>query len=981
MKRRDFLKLAGLTSALAASGCVQESNQTLLPFLNPPEDIVPGIPTWYAGTCRQCPAGCGIWLKNREGRVIKAEGHPDHPINRGRLCARGQSGLADLFHPERLAAPRLRTAASANGDAVKWAEARKKLHDTALAAGGRVAVLTGLETGYDRHLLQQWLSRYGGTQLIQYEPIAYHETRRANHLVFGRDAVAALEISDCDFLLSIDTDFLETWLSPVELAAQYAKARDPHGPNARLVYAGSRLGTTGAVADRWIPLPAGQGAALAFGVLAAMLDKSPGGTLAEQSLARHYLQGRSAADFAAAAGVEPQLLAKLAEQLAHAKQPFVLAGADTDAAIAANLINYLTGAASRVMDFDQPLAYSELTPPAALDGFLQSLAAEQVQVLLVHRANPVYQWPGFAQAIDKVPFVVAIDSVATETTKAAHLELPVHSRYETWSSYEPRAGLRSLQQPAMGPVIDKAAHLAEILDAETGEPVEAFATYLARELGTSASSTSVAFRALAARGFMIDEPPVASLDEPALAAAPPATLKLTGGGGEGYDGYAPKADQGFGLVAYPSLRWYDGRDANKNWLQEIPDPLTNITWDGWVEIHPDKAKQLGVREGDVVEVTFGGATGSAPVHVYPGVHPEVVAVPMGMGRRADAAFAGDRVFNPIARLKSGEAEAAGAGFNPIALTGGPRAVTGVTVKPTGERIRLAHTDGAKTQHGRNIVRVAYEEGHEPHHGEEHGGGHELPLRIPIAKHYDPDLDMYPPHEHLDYRWGMIIDMDKCIGCSACVAACYAENNVAIVGKKQVIKGREMSWIHLERYYEEGENPGVRLLLMMCQHCNNAPCEAVCPVYAPTHNKEGINLQVYNRCVGTRYCSQNCPYKVRRFNFFKYTRPTSLDAQLNPDVTVRGLGVMEKCSFCVQRIKEAHQAAKNEDRMIRDGEVQPACVQTCPTGALTFGSYLDPSSKVYQLASTDKRAYQVLDEINTQPGVIYLKKIVRDDHLG
>jgi molybdopterin-containing oxidoreductase family iron-sulfur binding subunit len=362
-----------------------------------------------------------------------------------------------------------------------------------------------------------------------------------------------------------------------------------------------------------------------------------------------------------------------------------------------------------------------------------------------------------------------------------------------------------------------------------------------------------------------------------------------------------------------------------------------------------------------VEVSTRYGKAELGVYINPGLEPGTVAVPMGLGHSGFGRYAD------------------GIGANVNVLTGGKGRAVEVKLATTGRKVEFANVDGSRSQHDRELAQATYET--QPHHDEHHKKSHhhDYPLRLPIASDYDPKVDIYPPHFHDKYRWGMIIDLDRCIACSACVAACYAENNVAAVGKQRVLEGREMAWIRIERYLEEKENPGVRFLPMLCQHCENAPCESVCPVYAPHHNSEGMNTQIYNRCIGTRYCSQNCPYKVRRFNFYRYAPDPPLDYQLNPDVTVRTKGVMEKCSFCVHRIKDAHQRAKVEGRKIRDGEVVPACEQTCPTGAITFGSFLDPDSRILKLAE-DKRAYQVLAELLNKPGVIYLKKIIRDDGL-
>ena len=956
LKRRDFLKLTGVSGTLAASGCVEDLTRTLIPFLNPPEDIVPGRSTWYATTCRQCPAGCGVLARNREARIVKLEGNPDHPINKGRLCARGQAGLQDLYSPDRLASPISRE--GGRESRLGWDAALEKFRTGADKAGGRIAVLSGLEEGFRADLLRRWLGQYGSSRILFYEPISYDALREGHRIAFGLEAVPTYDISRCDFILSLGADFLETWVSPVELTRQFTEARDPKGPKARFIYAGPRLSLTGAAADRWIALRAGAEKDFAFALLTAVAEIGLPSALPEGDRAKLFalLADFKSRELAGWAGVDHTLVRALADRIASARRPVVLCDGCAEAVAAAALINAITGAASDSMDFSQPHTISKISGLQSIRQLIDELSAGEIRMLVVHRSNPVYALPGFAEAITKVPFVATIDSVRTETAAESNLVLPVHTGYEWWDSYAPRKGLIGLVQPTMGPVTDSRPMERILGLAPTvTEPEEARLPFL-RHTASKLDLAGVddihrATLPLLAKGF-------ACLYARTARDRPPLNL-------EGFTYLPGEGSEGLSLLTYPDLRWFDGRDADKPWLLEIPDPLTMITWDGWIEVHPDRAERDGLVEGDVVEISTPGGVAKAAVHVYPGLHPDSVAIPIGLGR---AGFSG---------------QSDGADANPLMLTGGSMSCSGVTLTKTGRRVRLANVDGSKIQHGRGIARATYAPG-----GREpgaHGGAHhhDYPLRLPIASAHDPKLDIYPPHEHDRYRWGMAIDLDRCTGCSACVAACYAENNVAAVGRDRVLEGREMAWLRIERYFEPGENPKnpeIRFIPMLCQHCDDAPCETVCPVYAPHHNKEGMNAQIYNRCVGTRFCSQNCPYKVRRFNFFHYRPAPPLEMQLNPDVTVRTKGVMEKCSFCVQRIKEAHQQANLEKRRIRDGEVTPACAQTCPAGAITFGSFLDAGSRLMKLAG-DERAYQVLGELHTKPGVIYLKKIIRNDGLG
>ena len=390
--------------------------------------------------------------------------------------------------------------------------------------------------------------------------------------------------------------------------------------------------------------------------------------------------------------------------------------------------------------------------------------------------------------------------------------------------------------------------------------------------------------------------------------------------------------------------------ANRPWLQELPDALTQIVWDSWLEVHPTDAKRLGVKQGDLLQVQSPSGQVELPAHLSGGVRPGTVAVPIGQGHTAYGRYAEGRGANPIPLLPP----------EPEAPSGGlPWIATRVTVKPTGRRHQLVSVAGSDRPHDREIVQsiplAALQSG-----------------RLPEARPHL--LQIYPEHPHPQHRWGMAIDLNACIGCGSCVSACYAENNIPIVGKEQVGIGREMSWIRIQRVnVGEADRPVHHFLPMLCQHCDSAPCEPVCPTYATYHNPEGLNVQVYNRCVGTRYCSNNCPYKVRRFNWFPAEWPEPLHLQLNPDVTVRTRGVMEKCTFCVQRIQAGKLAAKAEGRALRDGEIVPACAQACPTRAIVFGDLKDPASEVSRLAQ-DARRYRVLEHLNTQPAITYLKKI-------
>jgi molybdopterin-containing oxidoreductase family iron-sulfur binding subunit len=582
-------------------------------------------------------------------------------------------------------------------------------------------------------------------------------------------------------------------------------------------------------------------------------------------------------------------------------------------------------------------------------------------VLLLYGVNPVFTLPeaaGFRSALKKIPLVVNVSSFLDETASEAHLILPDHTFLESWGEYSPWEGVHGLMQPVMRPLFETKAFgdvLLSVARQMNGEmarnfPWPSFYDYLREnwqvlQKRLAPGKEFDAFWEEALRQGGVWETVKA---EPVRLSDQLFRFRLE------KQRVDADAAQGFHLHLYPSLSHFDGRGANRPWLQELPDPMTQLVWDNWLEVHPETARRLGLTEGDVVEVASLHGRIEIPMHVYEGIRPDVVAVPIGQGHTTFGRYADKRGANPLALLPP-KAEPASGGLDWFS--------TKVTLNRTGRSHTFASVAGSDRQWGRGIAQaislVALRE---------EGG---------VAKEEHKTPQIYPPHEHPEHRWRMAIDLNACIGCSACVVACYAENNIPVVGKERVAEGREMAWIRIERYFEgEKDRPETRFIPMLCQHCDNAPCEPVCPTYATYHTSEGLNAQVYNRCVGIRYCSNNCPYKVRRFNWFGYEWPEPLHMQLNPDVSVRTVGIMEKCTFCVQRIREGKDRAKDEGRKVRDGEITPACGQTCPTQAIVFGDLKDPNSEVSKL-SRDPWRYRVLEHLNTQPAITYLKKITQE----
>ncbi|MBV9111074.1 MAG: 4Fe-4S dicluster domain-containing protein, partial [Gemmatimonadetes bacterium] len=643
---------------------------------------------------------------------------------------------------------------------------------------------------------------------------------------------------------------------------------------------------------------------------------------------------------------------------------------------------------------------------------IQQMNAGQVRVLLVDASDPVFTLPGglkFAEAYRKVPVRVSFSSFPEDTARMANFVLPQSHFLESWDDYVPRPGVFDLVQPAMRPVFntkqvgDVLLALAQRLNLSLPGAAGGAKTYYdylvanwaGRASGSAWRQALVTGGVFPTSGGVAAPAAVAAAAGAAAAQPVPATVTAapapaaTAGAAPAFEGNGDYA-----LVVYPSYRFFDGRTANRPWLLELPDPVTKVPWDMWVEVHPATAKKLNVEQGDVLEVKSPYGAISLPAYVWPGVRQDAVAIQMGMGHEGFGRWTAGRGANPM-KLLGGAVDPATGAFVHYGVK--------VSLRPTGEgagpRFQGLYENGVRLQHDREISQAvslaaitdldAKSAGVIP--GQEqkieelkgNGGFKPVPTTTDPAGGYPTpgtDYGLYIPG---NTRWAMSVDLSRCIGCAACTVACSAENNIPVVGPSEYKRGRDLTWLRIERYFGVGQEEeeayadtatdDVRFLPMLCQHCSNAPCEPVCPVYAAYHTPDGLNGQVYNRCVGTRYCANNCPYKVRVFNWFTYEFAEPMNWQLNPDVTVREKGVMEKCTFCVQRIHEGERQAAVEGRHVRDGEIVPACAQVCPTEVFTFGNIRDPQSAVAK-AATSNRGFRALGELNTQPAIVYLKKV-------
>ncbi|HTR21560.1 MAG TPA: molybdopterin-dependent oxidoreductase [Gemmatimonadales bacterium] len=983
MNRRRFLKVLGITGGGAAvlSGCGigPEPTEKLIPYLVPPEDQIPGTATYYASTCRECAAGCGIHVRVREGRAVKIEGNPGSPVNHGRLCARGQAALQGLYNPDRIRAP-MRRNAQGHLEETTWDKAIPALAAAVAQAKGKgIVFLSGIESGSFADLVDEWMQAVGGRR-VAYEAFGFEALREGNRLSFGDASIPWYDFANAKYIVSFGADFMETWLSPVGFQNGFSRAhafdatRD--GSMAKYVYVGPRLPLSGMSADEWVGARPGTEGLLALAMAQVILSrKLAAGTPADAG--RLTAQLPTPEQVAKVSGIEAAHVTRLAEEFARSGGGLAVAGGvaaqyanGAEIVAAVNILNYVVGAVGTRLKFGADLAAGRASRFTEAAELVSAMGAGSVGLLLVHGTNPIHSLGGgFAQAWAKVGMKVSFSSYLDETAAAADLVLPDYHPLEQWNDARPRAGVFALQQPVMIPVFQETMHAGDVILKAAGKP-GSFKDYLQakwRELHKSVGGSQPFddwwVDVLAAGGVFGGEPPARTVHlSPDASRAVPATPPASS-----------TADAT--LVVFPSYALHDGRGANKPWLQELPDPVSKIAWHGWVEVHPETAKKWQLASGDIVLLSSKSGRVRAPVWITPSILPGVLAVPTGQGHTAYGRYAQDRSFNAFDLLPD-----TANGY------GGRSFVVDVSVTRSGDHRRLATTEGTSRDHGEQIVTVlgiAQARALKPGALDEE----EIPAyaRSAVegwgeAQHEMASLGNYAGDHP---RWAMAVDLSKCTGCSACVTACYAENNLATVGEELFTHRRWMSWMRIERYFREDEGKPLQVVTspVMCQQCGNAPCEPVCPVYAAYHTPDGLNAQVYNRCVGTRYCANNCPYKVRYFNWYNYAErggeweawPEPLSWQLNPDVTVREKGVMEKCTFCVQRIRGAQNRAKVEDRAVQDGEIVPACAQSCPSEAIVFGDLHDPKSRVHALAQ-DPRGYHVLAGLNTKPGVTYLARV-------
>jgi len=952
--RRTFMKLMGASIALAGiTACTRQPAEKIVPYVRQPEELIPGRPLFYATTMSLGGSATGLLVETHEGRPTKIEGNPLHPESLGACDVFAQAAILGLYDPDRS-----RTLSNL-GEIRPWSAFLGMIRAAATAQqplkGAGIRLLT--ETVNSPTLaaqIQKLLQRFPSAKWHQWDPAGVSNTRAGARLAFDDNVVPMYRFDRADVIVSLDADFLASGPGALAYARAFASRRRPDQPDRmNRLYAIEAMPTsTGSRADHRFPVRPSAIASLAQALAAAVGVSGTGGGI---NLGEGW----------------PQRIAAIARDLqAHRGAGLVVAGESQPPVVhaLAHAINQALGNAGSTVLYVPASDMPQIDEVESLKELTADMEAGHVDLLLILGGNPVYTAPsdiGFAQAMGKVQTRVHLSLYEDETSQLCHWQIPEAHFLEAWSDARAFDGTASIVQPMIAPLYGgRSAHevLGAMSDRPERQPRDIVREYwldhpLDASVPRNEQGTPTAEFERNWRKWLHDG--VIPLSAPAPRTVSVNTDRIT----RAIAGGSVQRDNGMELAFRLDPSVLDGRFSNNGWLQELPKPITRLTWDNAILTSPATIQRLkgegrlsfqggehGQYISDVATLKYLGKSIRGPMFGVVGHPDDCLTLHLGYGRTRAG-----RVGN-------------GAGFNAYTLRTSASLWDGhgVEIERTDETYSLACTQYHHLMQGRGMVRAATLEEFVKDPKILHEG-FETPART---------ITLYPNYNYEGYKWGMAIDVNSCIGCNACVVACQAENNIAVIGKDEVLRGREMHWLRVDTYYSgEQQNPETYFQPVPCMQCENAPCEVVCPVGATVHSHEGLNDMVYNRCVGTRYCSNNCPYKVRRFNFLLYQDwyTESLKLGRNPDVTVRSRGVMEKCTYCVQRINAAKINSEEAGRRIADGEIKTACQQTCPADAIVFGNLNDPASRVAKLQA-EQRNYSMLADLNTRPRTTYLAAI-------
>jgi len=997
--RRDFLKYLGFSTAAAAlAASCKIPSRRVVPFANKPADVFPGVPKYYATTYVQDGDVVPVVAKVRDGRPIKIEGNDLCSFTKGGTSPRAQASVLDLYDMYRLPHPK-RKVGDKFEEIPTFDQLDKMVSDGLAGLGGAPVVLltSTIISPTSKQIISEFLARYPGSKHVQYDGVSYSGMLESYGT--GNRSLPSYRFENAKVIVGLGADFLGTWLSPVEFARGYSVGRKINEKNPQMskhYQFESFLTMTGACADERFTHRPSEAGAVALAIYAAV-----GGSVSAPAIADAKLR---------------EGINKVANDLKNANGASLVVSRSNDVNVQmiVNAINQQVGAYGKTIDWSQPVNYRQ-----GIDKDMSDLVAMmqngQVGALLIYGANPAYDYfdaERFKAAVKKVKLTVSFSEKLDETTELCQYVIPNHHYLESWGDAEPKAGYISFIQPTIYPLF-KTRYFQTSLLKWSGNATPDYETYFKNywtgKLGNTNAFDIALQNGVLEKGGNLPSAVATASDTTGRSQVPAVTTSTRSFTGDVNAAAAAISGARKGgkdeLVLYQKVSIGTGKQAGNPWLQELPDPISKATWGNYALISIAKAKELGIEYDSVdyeyypskpvISIKAGNKELTLPALVIPGMNANTIAVALGYGRAKNLGKA---------------AEDVGQNAYPFATFNGNNIVyfsSDVAVSKTGDSQKVAQMQIQNSyEHRVEVVRETtlatfkkypnqYKE-YRDHLAEEFA---------PQTKDFRKEGTIYPDFAQPGIKWGMSVDMNSCIGCNACVVACHAENNVPVVGKREVLRYHDMHWLRIDRYFVSNENNPDELATvvfqpMLCQHCDNAPCENVCPVTATNHSTEGINQMAYNRCVGTRYCANNCPYKVRRFNWADYTGADSFPHNqdqwivgklddvvteqmmndvtrmvLNPDVTVRSRGVMEKCSFCVQRLQDAKLTAKKEDRVLRDGEAKTACMQACPTDAIVFGNVHDKESRVSKMREENElRTFYVIDQLHTLPNINYLAKV-------
>ncbi len=989
--RRDFLKFLGFTTAAATLAACEAPIVKSVPYLIKPEEITPGKANWYASAYFDGHDYCDVLIKNREGRPIKIEGNKNSKLTKGGVNARVHASILSLYDSARIKGP------LANKKEYDWDSidntVKQKL-SAANASGKQIAIVSStLLSPTTNKVISDFATKYPTTKHITYDAISYSAIADANEKSFGKRVIPSYDFSKANVVVSFAADFLGNWLSSTEYASQYTQIRkvSERKDLSLHVQLETNLSLTGSNADKRFAL------------------KPSDLKIALVSLYNSIAQASGVSGVSLKETEFDAQIKEVATALISAKgKSLVVCGVnDINMQLTCNEINKLLGNYDNTIDINTPL-YLKQGKDSNIATLIEDMKAGNVGAIIFYNSNPLYTLPksfDFENNLKNVDYKISFADRLDETASFCDVVCPDSHVFESWNDAMPKAGYYAITQPVINPLFNTRQAQNSLL--KWAESDITYYDYIRKYWQENLFTQQTEF-------ILFDSFWVKSLQQGVFypSAQVPATVndilpqsQVTTGAeqvtfsiNDSLNALASATNkENFDLVLYEKISIGNGQHANNPWLQELPDPISKVTWDNYVTMSPQQMRSLGLnvlqgeqQMADVVKVSVNGESLDLPVVAQPGQKMGTIGIALGYGRKNIGKTADNLGVNayPLSVYENGTIQ---------------YILQNVTVSSSVGKYQIASTQTHHTMMGRAIVKetTLHDYVNDPASGNEKATvtikkGRETE-KIEVDK-----ISLWEKYDSLGHLWNLSIDLNACIGCGACAVSCHAENNVPVVGKDEIRRTRDMFWMRIDRYYssdaEEGnlsemeiasENPEVVFQPVMCQHCNNAPCETVCPVIATSHSTEGLNQMTYNRCVGTRYCANNCPYKVRRFNWFNYFKdekfvsfnPSMDDLSrmvLNPDVVVRSRGVIEKCSMCVQRIQEGKLTAKMENRELNDGEIQTACSQSCPTNAIVFGDVNNPNTAIKK-RKDDERSYLLLEEVGIRPNVFYQTKVRNKQH--